>query len=81
MQPPGQRRGSHREGCLPSEQNWDVLISGKISIYLEPYLEDGDGVVADHVGAGEGLGEEEEDKESHWKKDSPANLIVGQKKK
>ena len=42
------------------------------SVYSNPYLEDGDRVVADHVGAGEGLGEEEEHKESHWKKDSPA---------
>ena len=50
MQPPGQKQGSHREGCLPSEQSWSVVISPQ---YLKPNLEDGDCVVADHVGPGE----------------------------
>ena len=37
------------------------------------YLEDGDGVVADHVGATEGLGEEEEDQKGHGQQNTPAD--------
>ena len=36
---------------------------------MKTYLENGDGVVADHVGATEGLGEEEEDEDDHGEKD------------
>ena len=35
------------------------------------YLEDSDGVVADHVGPREGLGKEQEYKESHRQENSP----------
>ena len=50
VQPPGQMPGSHREGCLPSEHSWFIVISPQ---YPKPHLEDGDCVVADHVGPGE----------------------------
>ena len=50
VQLPGQMQDSHREGCLPSEHSWFIVISPQ---YPKPHLEDGDCVVADHVGPGE----------------------------
>ena len=50
VQLPGQMPGSHQEGCLPSEHSWFIVISPQCP---KPHLEDGDCVVADHVGPGE----------------------------
>ena len=59
---PGPMQGSHREGCLPSEQS---LLLGFFYQYPNPHLEYGDCVVADHVRPREGLGEEKEHKKCH----------------
>ena len=72
--PPGPMQGSHREGCLPSEQSLSLAFYINI---LKPYLEDGDCVVADHVGPRKGLGKEKEHKKCHWKKDSPGRQCYG----
>ena len=66
---PGHHDGGQAvaEHVLSSHQDGrEVLIQGDLG-----HLEDGDGVVADHVGATEGLSEEEEDEESHGEEDGP----------
>ena len=57
--------GRHYDGC-------QVLVQGDLG-----HLEDGDGVVAHHVGPAEGLGEEEEDEEGHGYEDSPLVQLRG----
>ena len=62
-----------RDVChLNKVYRWDFHID-----ILKPYLEDGDCVVADHVGPRKGLGKEKEHKKCHWKKDSPGRQCYG----